>query len=191
MNFKAYDILSMLIPGFVVLLIGLKLLGIPYDKDLVVGYTAIAFIVGFLINTLSSWLEGFYFFTWGGKPSENMLNGKNIWKLKFYESKKVKELLKLEANNQNASNDQLFSIAMRYSNGKKDSRVDDFNASYAFTRVLLTTILIGTIILLIQNSHELKYYFVLIPSLLIVWLRCKQRSYYYVREVLNEYLNKK
>ena len=191
MNFKAYDILSSLIPGFIVLLVLLKLFGLNYDKDYVIAYTAIAFLIGYVVNTLSSWLEDFYYFTWGGKPSNNLLEGKGVWKVKFYEHEKAKNCLIQETQSTNPTNDHLFSIAMRYANGKKDSRVDDFNANYAFSRVLLTTSIVITISLIIINYNDWKYYVTLIPLLVIVWLRCKQRAYYYAREVLNEYLKSK
>ncbi len=191
MNFKAYDILSSLIPGFIVLLVLLKLFGLNYDKDYVIAYTAIAFLIGYVVNTLSSWLEDFYYFTWGGKPSNNLLEGKGVWKVKFYEHEKAKNCLIQETQSTNPTNDHLFSIAMRYANGKKDSRVDDFNANYAFARVLLTTSIVITISLIIINYNDWKYYVTLIPLLVIVWLRCKQRAYYYAREVLNEYLKSK
>lgn len=190
MSFKSYDILSSLVPGFILLLILLNFIGLEYNKDYIIPYTAIAFIIGFLVNTLGSWLEDFYFFTWGGKPSNNLINGKGIWKVKFYEDEKVKNQLKNECSIDNPSNDQLFSIAMRHANGQKDSRIDDFNANYAFSRVLLTTILIGTVILLIKNYFDWRFYTVLIPLLVMFWLRCKQRGYYYAKEVLNEYLKK-
>jgi len=188
MNFKAYDILSSLVPGFLTLLILLNALGLEYDKDLVIAYTAIAFVLGYVMNTISSWMEDFFFFTWGGKPSNNLLEGKDIWKVRFYESSKAKKLLAAEAANPSASNNALFSIAMRYANGQKDGRADDFNANYAFSRNLLTTILIGTTLLLIKNYRSWEYYVLFIPFLFIAWLRCKQRAYYYAREVLNIYL---
>ena len=50
MNFKAYDILSSLVPGFIMLLSCLPFLGYEYDKDYVIGYTAIAFGLGYLLN---------------------------------------------------------------------------------------------------------------------------------------------
>lgn len=190
MNFKTYDILSALVPGYVILIILLNFFNITYDKDLVVPYTAFAFLLGFFINTLSSWLEEFYFFTWGGKPSSCLLDGKNIWKVKFYEFAKTKQLLINECSIENPNNDQLFSIAMRVTNGIKENRVEDFNSNYAFTRVLLTTVLFATMFLLIKNYDDWKYYFILIPVLVVTWLRCKQRAYYYAREVLNEYLKK-
>lgn len=190
MNFKIYDVLSSLVPGFLLLIAILQLLNLSFDKDLVVPYTALAFLSGYLVNTISSWLEGFYFLTWNGKPSECLLNGKDIWKVKFYHSQKVRELLRTETTNEKPSNDELFSIAMRYSN-EKDNRIEDFNATYAFSRSILTTVLIGGIFILIRNHSDWRFYFMIIPTILVVWLRCKQRGYYYAREVLNFYLKTK
>lgn len=191
MTFKAYDILSSLIPGFLAVLMLLSAFDMQYDNDLVIAYTAIAFLAGYIVNTISSWMEDFYFFTWGGKPSDRLLDGKSIWKVRFYHHTKVKGLLQSDSSNPSAKNSELFFIAMRYANGQKDSRVDDFNALYAFSRSLLTTVLIGTAILLIENYKDWRYYAVLLPALIIVWLRCKQRAYYYAREVLNVYLKLK
>ena len=189
MNFKPYDILSSLVPGFLILLTLLSAYDIPYDKDKVIAYTAIAFLIGYLVNTISSWLEDFYFWTWGGKPSDRLLNGKDIWKVNFYHSRKAKELLQIESSNPNASNDELFSIAMRYGNGQP--RVDDFNTMYAFSRVLLTTALIGSFFLVSSHYKDWQYYIFALSIIFIAWQRCKQRGYYYAREVLNVYLKSK
>lgn len=191
MNFKAYDIFSSLIPGFLVVLMLLNLLKLQYDSSLVVVYTAISFLLGFIMNTISSWMEDFYFWTWGGKPSKKLLNGKDIWKVRFYHGSKAKSLLLTDSNNPQASTDELFAIAMRFANGSKDTRIEDFNSIYAFSRTLFTTLLIGTIVLLIEHYDNWRYYAILLPSLFVLWLRCKQRAYYYVREVLNVYLKSK
>lgn len=191
MNFKAYDILSSLVPGFLALLILQELLYIEFDKDLIVPYTAIAFLLGNVMNTFSSWMEDFYFLTWGGKPSNRLIGGKDIWKVRFYQSGVVRVHLLADCGNANAKNDELFSVAMRIANGSKDSRVEDFNVQYAFSRVLLTTALFGTIFLLFQHYSEWKYYAVALPITLILWLRCKQRAYYYAKEVLTVYLKSK
>ena len=188
MSFKPYDILAALIPGFLVLLALLDFFELKFNQDYVIAYTAIAFLIGFMVNALSSWLEDFYYLTWGGKPSDKLLDGKNIWKVKFYDHGKVKEILRKKSEKSNPSNDNLFAIAMRYSNSQKDSRVQDFNANYAFARVLLTAMLLVTIALISTHYQDWKYYAVLIPILIIIWIRCKQRAYYYVREVLIEYL---
>jgi hypothetical protein len=191
MKFKAYDILSSLVPGFLILLALLRLFNLQFDKDLIVAYTAIAFLLGYIINTVSSWLEDFYYFTWGGKPSSKLLDAKGIWKVKFYHTTEVKALLQAESTNATASNDELFAIAMRSANGEKDTRVEDFNAQYAFSRVLLTTVILGTVALLFTHYGDWRYYAVLMPIIFIIWLRCKQRGYYYAKEVLNVYLKKK
>ncbi len=189
MNFKAYDILVSLVPGYVALLYLLHLLHIPYDKDMVIAYTALAFVTGYLMNSISSWLEGIYFFTWGGIPSSKLLDGEDIWKVRFSpsDSAKIKAALLAECGNANASHDELFQIAMRHANNQS-SRLEDFNAQFGFSRVLLTTVLLGTIVLLAQHYQDWRYYAVLLPSLFITWLRCKQRSYYYAKEVLNTYM---
>lgn len=190
MNFKIYDILSSLIPGFLLVIVGLYFLDISYNNDFVVAYTAIAFLVGYIVNSLSSWLEGFYFFTWRGKPSTRLLDGKDIWKVRFYHSQKVKKLLESELNESvSQTNDVLFSIAMRYTS--KEGRVEDFISIYAFSRSLLTCCILGTIIYLIKNYDDWRYYITLLPTVAIVWLRCKQQGYYYAKEVLNCYLKLK
>lgn len=190
MNFKAYDIFSSLIPGFLLLLVGLDYFGLEFDDNLIVAYTAIAFLLGYLVNTISSWLEDFYFLTWNGKPSSRLLDGKDIWKVRFYQSQKVKQLLIAESTKQNPSNGELFSIAMQQCN-LSSNRVEDFNSAYAFSRALLTCILFGSIFLLISHFSDWRYYMLTIPVLIVVWLRCKQRGYFFAREVLNEYLTSK
>ncbi|WP_205755895.1 hypothetical protein [Lacibacter luteus] len=187
MTFKAYDIFSSLVPGFIMLLGLLYFLNIPYDKDFVIGYTALAFLLGYVLNTIGSWLEHFYFFTWGGKPSSQLLSGKKVWKIRVYNHVQIHQHLSQKTTNANATNDELFSIAMRNVNGQKDSRIEDFNAIYAFSRTLLTTVIIGSILIMTKNYSDWKYYAVLIPIILTLWLRCKQRGYYYAKEVLNVY----
>lgn len=187
MTFKAYDIFSSLIPGFLLLLAGLYVLEIKFDKDMVVAYTPLAFLFGYMLNTISSWLEDFYFFTWGGKPSQRLLQGKGTWKVKFYHSNKARTSLIQEAS-ANASLEELFSIAMRYANGQKDGRVEDFNSMYALSRALLTTVALGSILVLVKHNREWHYYATLLPTVVIMWLRCKQRAYYYSKEVLDVYL---
>jgi hypothetical protein len=187
MTFKAYDIFSSLVPGFILLLGVLYYFDIRYDKDFVVGYTAIAFLLGYVLNTLGSWLEDFYFFTWGGKPSSNILDGNKIWKVSMYNNVPVRQHLAQKTTTGNPTNDELFAIALRNANGQKDTRIEDFNAIYAFSRTLLTTVLIGGSLILIKNYDNWKYYAVLVPLILILWLRCKQRGYYYAKEILNVY----
>lgn len=187
MTFKAYDILSSLVPGFILLLAILNFLHISYDKDYTVAYTAVAFLLGYTVNTIGSWLEDFYFYTWGGKPSSNLLNGKSIWKVKLYNAKQIRQHLTQKISHSNPNHDELFSLAIRDTSGQKDTRIEDFNAMYAFSRTLLTAAIICGVLLLIRYYYDWRYYALVLPIITILWLRCKQRGYYYSKEVLNVY----
>ncbi len=190
MNFKAYDILSSLVPGFLLLIVLLNFFEISYNNSHVVAYTAVAFLLGYLMNAISSWAEDIYYWSWGGKPSSKLLEGKSIWKVKFYHGSHARNLLQQETTaSSNSSSDELFTIAMRHANG--NARVDDFNSMYAFARVLLTTVIVAGLFFVMRNYTDWRYYFIFVLALVIVWLRCKQRAYYYAREVLNVYLKSK
>lgn len=78
---------------------------------------------------------------------------------------------------------------MRAVNGDEKSRVADFNAQYALSRTILTTVLISTILIIVLYPCFWQSYLT-IAILLICWNRYKERAYYYAREVLNEYLKK-
>lgn len=191
MKFKFYDILSQLIPGFIVYLVYLELVGEVFDKDFVVPATAIAFILGYFVNILASWFEGIYFWTWGGKPSNQLLKGKGIWKVRFYEHEKAKTMLIEEFGSKYKDNNALFAIAMRYATPEVNSRVADFNANYAFSRVILTTVLIVSGFMIYLHYDSYKVYTISIPLILAAWYRSKQIGYYYAKEVLQTFLNQK
>src|SRR5690606_31758909 len=118
------------------------------------------------------WFEDFYFFTWGGKPSSNLLIGKKTWKIRIYNHAQIHQNLSLKTKNTNPTNDELFSIAMRNVNGLKDPRIEDFNSMYAFSRTLLTTTIFGGALIIIRNYADWRYYAVIIPVIFILWLRC-------------------
>lgn len=196
MEFKYYDLLSNIIVGFFTMMAYLYAFGIDYNENYTVAYIAASYVVGYVINSLSSLLEGFWNWTIGGKPSEKLLtidpNKKytGISKVRFYDAEDALAKLKEEVGNADAPLGQLFARAMRYSSGNKETRVPTFLAVYAFSRVLLTSVAIVTIILIIKTYTEC-YVFLMLPVLLICWNRFREHSYYYSREVLNEYLKQK
>jgi hypothetical protein len=93
MKFKFYDILTQIVPGFIIYLTYLKFKTVSFESDFVVPAIAISFVVGYFVNTISSWVEGFYYWTWGGKPSNQLLDGNGLRKIQFYEWKETKKLL--------------------------------------------------------------------------------------------------
>ena len=196
MEFKYYDLLSNIIVGFFTMMAYLYAFGIDYNEDYTVAYIAASYVVGYVINALSSLLEGFWNWTIGGKPSEKLLTIDStkkytgISKVRFYDAEEALTKLKEEVGKMDAPFDLLFARAMRYSSGNKETRVPTFLAIYAFSRVLLTSVAIVTIIVIIKSYTDWHVYLML-PVLLICWNRFRERSYYYAREVLNEYLKKK
>lgn len=195
MNFKYYDLLSSVIIGFFAIVALLYATGNEYNKDFAMAYMAGSYVVGYLFNALSSLMEPFWYLTIGGMPSDRLLtiNPKNkytgINRVRFYHAKEAIDKLRKQLNDNEADTKQMFSLAMRETNGNPSSRVQDFNAQYAFSRVLVTSLLIITIIAIIYEPCCWKSYLAIIPFL-ISWNRFKERGYYYAREVLNEYLNK-
>ena len=203
MNFKYYDVISSLVVGYVLMLVGMYSFQIEYNEDYTIAYLAVAFLCGYFINTIGSLLEPLYYFTIGGKPSNRLLNdGKIIHskfyhffiprntglnKVRFYETKKIREILMKGFDKEEPSEDRLFSKALRTVSGNENSRVPDFNAHYALARTILTTVLFSSIMIIASNINNWQAYLT-IPVLLICWNRYKERAYYYAREVLNEYL---
>ena len=61
MEFKYYDILSRLVMGYVVLVIGMYLCKINYNNDYTVAYLAMAFLCGYIINAVGSLLQPLYY----------------------------------------------------------------------------------------------------------------------------------
>ena len=82
----------------------------------------------------------------------------------------------------------MFGCAMRRVNGCEDSRVPAFNAQYAWSRTILTTILIVDFLCAFRYYNNWLFWLMAVILLVISWNRFKERGYYYAREVLNEYL---
>lgn len=197
MNFKNYDILSNLVLGYILLMALLPMVGLEFEWKASIAYLAIAYVIGYMVNAIGSWIEGFYYMTIGGKPSDFFLTPadkreKNSGhsRIKFYHTDEIIRMLKDELNDENASTNKMFALAMRYSNSEETTRVPDFNAQYAFARSLLTTMIILTPIVIIQFGISSKAWLVLVP-LFISWYRYKDRAYYYAREVLSAYFQKR
>jgi hypothetical protein len=188
-NFKLYDILSMIIPGLVIVFTVVNALHIPAFNNSELAILVFGYLIGYINNTIASWAEDIIYWTWGGKPSSKMLDGKDIFKVRFYESLSVKEYLIANTKKENPSNDELFHIAMRIANSQNNQRVQDFNESYAFSRSILVSTIVSTIILTWKMwNHPITPLIGFILSI-ILWIRCKQRAFYYVREVLTTCLN--
>lgn len=190
MKFNIYDIVSFLVPGFIAYLALLYYFDLEYNIIEVVPSTALAYGLGFFINTVGSWVQEILFITWGGRPSQNLLQGKGIWKIQLYDYEKIRNLLMLDSSNDSPSNKELFSIANR-TVSDSSTKVNDMNSSYIFSRNFFICSVFISFVLILKQGVSVTTILIAIVLVGFSWYRAKQRSYYHTREILNSYLNKK
>ena len=201
MVFRYYDTLSSLISGCVLIVV----LSFVFEQDTSnmnsILSLALAYVLGYILNAISGLIEPLYFWTMGGRPSDKLLtspskccsSGKmkeytGYGRIKFFQYNKVITMLKDELKDSNACTRKMFGKAMSYSNSNTATRVPDFNAQYAFSRVMLTLALVVGIILAFYYYCQWWYWLVFVVTILLLWNRCKERGYYYAKEVLVEYI---
>lgn len=193
MDVKYYDLFSTAIIG-VVIVTAVNYLFLGNAEIDSIAYLALGYLAGYFINAIGSLVAPIYYKSIGGRPSDKLLTliPGQIWtgckKVRFYEAQVVIDIIRKELNDANASTQKMFECAMRKVNGCEDCRVPAFNAQFAWSRTILTTILISSILFAIRFYNEWIFWMASVSLLLISWNRFKERGYYYAREVLNEYL---
>ena len=85
----------------------------------------------------------------------------------------------------------MFGKAVTYSNSNDKTRVPDFNPHYAFSRVMLTLVIVSVSIIMPKIYDLWWTWLISFAVILLAGQRCKERGYYYAREVLIEYLKTK
>lgn len=203
MQFKYYDTLSTLISGAALLFVVSLAMKYDVQDTNVVILLAMAYILGYVLNAISAFAEPFYYWIMGGMPSDRLLtvpkprccgkvrNYTGFGRVRFYEYEKAIRLLKDELEDDNANTRKMFGRAMSYSNSDNNTRVPDFNAQYAFSRVILTLVIVSVVVLAPQYYQLWWAWIIVAASICLAGRRCKERGYYYAREVLIEYLKSK
>lgn len=204
MNFKYYDTLNFLVTGALTLA-----LMNYFDLSELVWYgnevSTFAFLIysyaaGAVVNAVGS-MVGRKINSWCGWPSALILDEKkgscispsNIGRCECFERDAIKQRLGQELGNGQAGNQQLFWYAKRIAEAQSSSRINDFNAQYAFFRSLLTLVL-GTLALMLAKEYLFhhpyfpwhEYLLVLVAVVLCFW-RMRGLGFYYAREVLDVY----
>lgn len=206
-KFDYYDLLGHIIPGLV-LIGGAYLLlywfgvevKIPVISDAVTAVVILGMAIfsGNLLQALSSLLEPFYFWTWGGMPSNKLLAGKSRRISAVYLSilkdtvKGHIAVSKTETNEAKGEleNRDIFMHCLTLCNQKSLGRINRFNSLYAYHRALTTlslVFLVITIIALIKVSVPAGALWVILTEIivtLILWNRTRQRGFYFAEEVL-------
>lgn len=199
MNFRLYDILAMLVQGILVTGTALFL----FYPDCLNGanslyLTAVAFFIGYIINALGSWLEEFYRWLVGGKPSTTIFHpkkGKNYsgsGRVRFYQVDIVSQLLCKDCNVDEVKGNEeiLFSHAKNIAEKSDNKRIHEFNATYAMSRSFLTAAII-LMFLIIVRYPCCWYSYLSIIIVVVCLFRFRDCNYYYVREVLTTYLHQR
>lgn len=196
MNFKYYDLLSSLIVGVLTAVSVNIVFNLEFEYDSI-PLLAVSYVIGYFVNAISGVMEPLYFKIMGGMPSDKLLtlvqNQKytGYGRIKCFIASRAVELLKEELDDKHASTMKMFGKAMSYSASDTNTRVPDFNAQYAFSRVVLTAVLILTCIWAFMFYDSIAFW----ASAVILWIisfrRCKERGYYFAKEVLTAYVKKK
>lgn len=172
MKLRFYDIVSQLIPGLMVYFSFMYLWDVPQQWQKFLPAFAFAMALGFGINAISSWLQPIYYWTWGGKPSTQLLNGIDIPKGRFYQKEQVAKWL--EENYPGYSTDALFEVAYQKAKNAANENVRIFNDNYAYARSLVTTGLILAVLFLSQYYCIWWVWLVTIFVLLMLWQRARE-----------------
>ena len=209
-KFSYYDVLGIIVPGVLVISFmcaTIHWLGVSIDYPpapeaiAVIVFTVLCLFTGYVVQALASLLEPFYFWSWGGSPSTNLLDGKTPMRnFSLRDAARIKSVLeaaiaKCDGVSAKLASADLFSFAISTVNHEPAGRVDTFNAIYAYHRGLVTALLLitlgalgaflwsGLVGAVWHRSLGLAVLSCAVLTLLL-WHRTKQRDYYYVREVL-------
>ena len=161
----------------------------------VICLVAVAAFLGHLIQAITSLVEPFIYWTWGGRPSERALN-EGLGARYFPADAATRIRAKLAGVvGKDASDRSLFLYAMQKAETSGNSRVAKFNGLYAYHRAIVTLVLIGLAVVLASMrwgtvkhwsmGEKIEIIAVGLLLLAVFWFRAKQRGFYYVREVLS------
>ncbi len=192
-----YDLLGVVVPGTLTVLLAMVLfpalparvaaMKLP-DGFVVVGWVALSVFAGHVVQAVASLAEPILHWSWGGSPAERALS-KGLGKryLPTDAAGRLRGKL-VAAVGADASDTSLFHFAMQRTEGS--GRGARFNYLYAYHRTLCILSVIATIILPVVAHRSSSWTVVLQVAVfavlvsVLMWHRAKQRSFYYVREVL-------
>lgn len=197
-----YDVLGVVVPGFLLITWGSllfphlagRLLGLPMPEAVtVLALTAVAIFAGHLVQTVASLTERLLFKTWGGRPSDQILNGKASHYLPSDSVQRIRSKLGKGVGDE-ASCHSIFLYAMQLAETAQSTRCPRFNSLYGYHRSLLTTVAVATLLFVLSiaggAASSLSVWgcvlgFAFISAVLVlIWIRTRQRGMYYAREVL-------
>lgn len=202
-KFDIYDIVTSLLHG--TLFLGASIVLFPQVMNVVhpleisevvlsAMFISVAYFLGQAITSISSLLQPFLFWTWGGKPSRIAFSGRFPEKYLSADLINFAKKALQKTSEKVLSDAALFNIAMGIARKAEGSLSERHNQMYAYNRATLCNLilLLGLFIVscfhgFCRNFGGIKIVVVLSCfALLLVlhWYRAKQRAFYYVREVI-------
>ncbi|MGZ3812352.1 MAG: hypothetical protein ACXVB0_21155 [Mucilaginibacter sp.] len=226
MKFRFEDFLKNIIPG-IILLIGITvfLVGDPsqlaltesnlhtvlkeYSELVILLFLVLAYLVGYINDGLSSWLEYYSIYYFLGTPALKLLRGKGkrislVLCTDILKYLQAKESLSDEAididkgtwfyqKNFRLAKDRVITL-FKHANNLKDSnpqssiteKIKDYYYAYIFSRNLFFSTLFsaGLIIITFHSSLSLKGLITLALVIIFLGIRRRDRAYYYTRNIL-------
>ena len=187
MTVSLFDILSKLIPGGLLLFAILQshsITKIEYNEVVVL---IVIYILGYLVEAISSIIERTIIFRlFGGNPAVKMLNGEKFLQIKLSRLEKLNEVIEEKYKEYKEDKLQLFRIFHSVVSKKDYPRINHFLEQYTLSRNLLISCSIAGIYYLSSHFNWIDLsLFTMI--LVIIFLRIKQRNYYFTHEVINSY----
>lgn len=201
-KFELYDVLGIVVPGLVAvgMIFGalswtghkIEIPAMPEALQVLVS-SATAIVLGQMVQAIGSLLEPFYFWTWGGRPSDQALKGQSK-RLSAAQAELLKKRLAnyiLAGASHDLTDQEIFLSAMSVCNHKSLGRVERFNSLYAYHRALTTLLLLSTIgtlgIIYVADPNPRAAWRVVgleVLVTLLFWFRTRQRGRYFADEVL-------
>lgn len=194
MEFRIYDILSSLVHGVICLGTAMQLFDWSFQDYGAMYFAATSFCLGYIINTIGSWLQKPLFWSFGGMPTKQMLRNRKrkayagISRVPFYFTQELVEALKKDLQVDSIIDDKFSERMQQVARQGKNTRIKDFNCSYAFSRSMLISSIIISALLIYKFPYVWQTYLVLIVPI-ICYCRCRNRSFHYAKEVAMEYLH--
>ena len=194
MVFRIYDILSSLIHGVICLGTAMQLFGWSFQDYGAMYFAALSFCIGYLINTIGSWLHKPLLSSLGGMPTKHLLRKQKvktyagISSIPFYFSEELVDALKKDLQVDSIIDDKFSELMQQVARQGENIRIKDFNCSYAFSRSMLISSLIISALLIYNFPCIWQTYLILIVPI-ICYCRCKNRAFHYAKEVAMEYLH--
>lgn len=197
-----YDILNTLVPGILLLFwvsvcfpVIMPILSPKFPEAFnILILTAVSIVLGFLIQSFADIFIAKNKRLWGGAPSDLILEGRAEHTLDKHTVRRIKEQLRAAMGDATASDDAIFYFALQHSESIGAGRASRFHSLEACHESLLALIIAGIVLFTASicwgagNAWTISEQFILLItlflSLIMIFLRTKDRKYYFVREVL-------